>query len=130
VKIKESRNINSDSEDTSSSSSGEEEDCGKQKENNGLCCVTSKSPRSYCVMGRSFGSKKSDKDDSDSDCEDEVSHDPDVLLKEIARLNDLLDNCDDVLRKANEEKREYRSLLGEAKENVAERESLLVDARV
>jgi hypothetical protein len=28
----------------------------------------------------------------------------------------LLDNRDDVLRKTNKEKREYRSLLGEAKE--------------
>jgi hypothetical protein len=32
----------------------------------------------------------------------------------------LLDNCDDVLRKTNKEKREYRSLLGEAKEKVVE----------
>jgi hypothetical protein len=42
----------------------------------------------------------------------------------------LLDNRDDVLRKTNKEKREYRSLLGEAKEKVVELESLLVDARV
>jgi hypothetical protein len=34
-----------------------------------------------------------------------------------------------VLRKTNKEKREYRSLLGEAKEKVVELESLLVDAR-
>jgi hypothetical protein len=34
-----------------------------------------------------------------------------------------------VLRKANKEKGEYRSLLGEAKEKVVELESLLVDAR-
>jgi hypothetical protein len=40
----------------------------------------------------------------------------------------LLDNRDDVLRKTNKEKREYRSLLGEAKEKVVELESLLVDA--
>jgi hypothetical protein len=48
---------------------------------------------------------------------------------ENARLNDLLDNPNDVLRKTNKEKREYRSLLGEAKEKVVELESLLVDAR-
>jgi hypothetical protein len=42
----------------------------------------------------------------------------------------LLDNCDDVLRKTNKEKREYRSLLGEAKEKVVELESFLDDARV
>jgi hypothetical protein len=41
----------------------------------------------------------------------------------------LIDNLDDVLRKTNKEKREYRSLLGEAKEKVVELESLLVDVR-
>jgi DNA repair exonuclease SbcCD ATPase subunit len=46
-----------------------------------------------------------------------------------ARLNELLDNYDDVLRKTNKEKREYRSFLGEATEKVVELESLLVDAR-
>jgi hypothetical protein len=44
-------------------------------------------------------------------------------------LNELLDNCDDVLRNTNKEKRDYRSLLVEAKEKVVELESLLVDAR-
>jgi hypothetical protein len=51
------------------------------------------------------------------------------LIAENARLNDLLDNRDDVLRKTNKEK-EYRSFLGEAKEKVVELESLLVDARL
>jgi hypothetical protein len=41
----------------------------------------------------------------------------------------LLDNRDDVLRKTNKENREYRSLLGEAKEKVVELESLLDDVR-
>jgi hypothetical protein len=50
-------------------------------------------------------------------------------MAENARLNNLLDNRDDVLRKTNKEKREYRSLLGEAKEKVVELESLLDDAR-
>jgi hypothetical protein len=40
------------------------------------------------------------------------------LIAENARLNDLLDNHDDVLRKTNKEKREYGSLLGEAKESI------------
>jgi hypothetical protein len=44
-------------------------------------------------------------------------------------IHDLLDNRDDVLKKANKEKREYMSLLGEAKEKVVELESLLDDAR-
>jgi hypothetical protein len=51
------------------------------------------------------------------------------LIAENARLNDFLDNCDDVLRKTNKEKREYRSFLGETKEKVVELVSLLVDAR-
>jgi hypothetical protein len=51
------------------------------------------------------------------------------LVAENARLNELLDNYDDVLRKTNKEKREYRSFLGEAKEKVVELESLIVDAR-
>jgi hypothetical protein len=51
------------------------------------------------------------------------------LIAENARLNDLLDNRYDVLRKTYKEKREYRSLLGEAKEKVVKLESLLVDAR-
>jgi hypothetical protein len=72
-------------------------------------------------MAHSSTSKKSNKDDSGSDSEDEVA--------ENARLNDLLDNRDDVLKKTNKEKREYRSLLREAKEKVVELESLLVDAR-
>jgi ABC-type transporter Mla subunit MlaD len=74
-------------------------------------------------------SKKSNKDDSNSDSEEEVNNDPSVLVEENARLSELLDNLDDVLRKTNKEKREYRSLLGEANEKVVELESLFVDAR-
>jgi hypothetical protein len=47
-----------------------------------------------------------------SDSEEEVNNSPSFLIAENARLNDLLDNRDDVLRKTNKEKREYRSLLG------------------
>jgi DNA repair exonuclease SbcCD ATPase subunit len=50
------------------------------------------------------------------------------LIEENARLNDLLDNRNDVLRKTKE-KRECRSLLGGAKEKVVELESLLDDVR-
>jgi hypothetical protein len=80
-------------------------------------------------MTHSFASKKSNKDDLGSDSEEEVNNDPSFLIAENARLNDLLDNHDDVLRKTNKEKREYSSLLGEAKEKVVELESLLDDAR-
>jgi regulator of replication initiation timing len=80
-------------------------------------------------MAHSSVSKTSNKDDSVSDSEEEVNNDPSFLIAENARLNDLLDNRDDVFRKTNQEKREYRSLLGEAKEKVVELESLLDDAR-
>jgi hypothetical protein len=79
-------------------------------------------------MAHNSASKKSNKDDSGSNSEEEVNNDPSFLIAENARLNDLLENHDDVLRKTNKEKREYRSLLGEAKEKVV-LESLLDDAR-
>jgi hypothetical protein len=80
-------------------------------------------------MAHSSTSKKSNNDDSSSDSEEEVNNDPSFLLAENARLNDLLDNRDNVLRKTNKENREYRSLHGEAKEKVVELESFLDDAR-
>jgi hypothetical protein len=80
-------------------------------------------------MEHSSTSKKSNKDESVSDSEEEVSNSPSSLVAENARLNDLLDNRDDVLRKTNKEKREYRSFLGEAKENMVELEYLLDGAR-
>lgn len=54
-----------------------------------------------------------------------VLTDPISLRKEIARLEQLVDNRDDVLRKTNKEKREFRSLLGESKDRVVELEALL-----
>jgi hypothetical protein len=114
---------------SSSSSSDEEENQHKgkrlSKNINGLCFAS----QGFCGMAQSTTSKKSNKDDSGSNSEEEVNNSPSFLIVENARLNDLLDNRDDVLRKTNEEKREYRSLLGEAKEKVVELESLLVDAR-
>jgi hypothetical protein len=56
-------------------------------------------------MAHSSTSKKSNKDDSGSDSEEEVNNDLSFLIEENARLNDLLDNHDDVLKKANKEKR-------------------------
>jgi hypothetical protein len=114
---------------SSSSSSDEEENQHKGKQSskniNGLCFTT----QGFCGMALSSVSKKSNKDDSGSDSEVEVNNDPSFLIAENARLNDLLDNHDDVLRKTSKEKREYRSLLGEAKDKVVELESLLDDAR-
>jgi hypothetical protein len=121
--------IDSSSCYSSSSSSDEEENRHKGKRSgknvNSLCFTA----QGFCGMAHISASKKSNKDDSGSDFEEEVNNDPSFLIAENARLNDLLDNHDDVLRKTNKEKREYRSLLGEAKEKVVELESLLDDAR-
>jgi hypothetical protein len=121
--------IDSSSCYSSSSSSDEDENRHKSKRSskniNGLCFAV----KGFCGMAHSSASKKSSKDDSGSDSEEEVNNDTSFLIAENARLNDLLDNRDDVLRKTNKEKREYRSLLGESKEKVVEVESLLVDTR-
>jgi hypothetical protein len=121
--------INSSSYYSSSSSSDEEEGRHKSKQSskniNGLCFAA----QGFCDMAHSSGSKKSNKDDLDSDSEDEVNNDLSFLVAKNVRLNELLDNCDGVLRKTNEEKREYRSLLVEAKKKVVELQSLLVDSR-
>jgi regulator of replication initiation timing len=121
--------IDSSSCYSSSSPSDEEENCNKGKRSskdiNGLCFVA----QGLCGMAHNSASKKTNKDNSDSDSEVEVNNDPSLLVAENARLNDLLDNRVYVHRKTNKEKREYRSFLGEAKEKVVELESLLVDAR-
>jgi hypothetical protein len=91
-----------------------------------LCFTT----QGFCGVAHSSGSKRRRKGDSDLDSEDEVNTDPDFLLAENARLNELLDNRDDVLINTIKKKREYRSFLGEAKEKVVELESMLVDAKV
>jgi hypothetical protein len=123
------RNIDSSSCYSSSSSSDEEENQHKGKRSskniNGLCFAA----QGFYGMAHRSASKKSNKDDSGSDSEEEVNNEPSFLIAKNARLNDLLDNRDDVLRKTNKEKREYRSFLGEAKEKVVELESLLVDAK-
>jgi hypothetical protein len=103
--------IDSSSCYSSSSSSDEDENWHKgkwsSKNINGLCFTT----QGLCGMAHSSARKKSNKDDSSSDFEEEVNNDPSFLIAENARLNDLLDNYDDVLRNTNKEKRECRSLL-------------------
>jgi hypothetical protein len=127
--VADASDIDSSSCYSSSSSSDEEENQHKGKRSgkniNGLCFAA----QGFCGMAHSSARKKSNNDDSGSDSEEEVNNSPSFLVTKNARLNDLLDNRDDVLRKTNKEKREYRSLLGEAKEKVVELESLLDDAR-
>jgi hypothetical protein len=93
------------------SSSDEEENRHKGKRSgkniNGLCFPA----QGFCGMAHSSASKKSNKDDSGSDSEEVVNNEPSFLIAENPRLIDWLDNRDDVLRKTNQEKREYRSFL-------------------
>jgi hypothetical protein len=108
--------INSSSYYSSLASCDEDENRHKGKQSNkniNSMCFTA---HGFCDLAHSSASKKSNKDDSNSDSEDEINNDPAFLAAENARLNELLDNRDNVLRKTNKEKREYRSLLGEAKE--------------
>jgi hypothetical protein len=98
-KMKRSSDIESDSEDTSSSSSDkdEEDDKKKKKKNlgkylNGLCVTGLSLKDDFCGMARNSSSKRSQKDASDLDSEDEVCDELSSLRKENEELVDLLDN--------------------------------------
>jgi hypothetical protein len=97
-KMKRSSNIESDSEDTSSSSSDEDEENDKKKKKknlgnylNGLCVTGLSLKDDFCGMARSLSSKRSQKDASDLDSEDEVCDELSSLRKENEELVDLLD---------------------------------------
>jgi hypothetical protein len=108
--MKTSSDIESDSEDTSSSSSDEDEEDDKKKKKktkkkkknlgkylNGLCVTGLSLKDDLCGMARSSSSKRSQKDASDWDSEDEVCDDLSSLRKENEELVDLLDNRDHML---------------------------------
>jgi hypothetical protein len=107
-------NIDSSSCYSSPSSSDEEESRHKGKRSSKNIYVLYFAAQGFCGMAHSTASKKSIKDDLGSDSEEEVTNSPSFLIAENARINDFLDNRDDVLRKTNKEKREYRSLIGES----------------
>jgi hypothetical protein len=115
-KMKRSSDIESDSEDMSSSSSDEdEEDDKKKKKNigkylNGLCVTCLSLKDDFCGMARSSSSKRSQKDASDLDSEDEVCDELSSLCKESEELVDLLDNHDHILREAKKLRKDLRSL--------------------
>jgi hypothetical protein len=126
--------VDSSSSDAQSSSSSEDEDVGRRKGKNsasrnlsGLSCVALEG---FCGMAHSSSSKKSKKEDSDSDLEDEVNRDPDSFLAEITRLNGLIDNRDSVLRDAKKMRKELRAQLENASEKVGELESKLLELKL
>jgi small-conductance mechanosensitive channel len=74
-------------------------------------------------MARSSSSKKSHQSDSDSDSEDEVHDELPFLREENERLGKLLDNRDDMLRKAKKMRKELRASLENSRNRVAELET-------
>jgi hypothetical protein len=83
--MKRSSDIESDSEDTSSSSTDEDEEDEKKnlgKYLNGLCVMSLSLKDDFCDMARSSSSKRSQKDASDLDSEDEVCDKLSSLRKE------------------------------------------------
>jgi hypothetical protein len=137
-KMKRSSDIESDSEDTSSSSSDEDEKDEKnrrKKKNlgkylNGLCVTGLSLKDDFCGMARSSSSKRSQKDASDLDFEDEVCDELSSLRKENEELVDLLDNRDHMLREAKKLRKELRSLLDDARTRVAELETQVLDSKL
>jgi chromosome segregation ATPase len=140
--MKTSSDIESDSEDTSSSSSDEDEEDDKKKKKtkkkkknlgkylNGLCVTGLSLKDDLCGMARSSSSKRSQKDASDWDSEDEVCDDLSSLRKENEELVDLLDNRDHMLREAKKLRKELRSLLEDARTRVAELEIQVLDSKL
>jgi hypothetical protein len=126
--------VYSSSSDAQSSSSSEDEDAGRRKGKksasrnlSGLSCVALEG---FCGMAHSSSSKKSEKEDSNSDSEDEVNRDPDSFLAEITRLNGLIDNRDSVLSDAKKMRKDLRAQLENASEKVGELESKLLELKL
>jgi ElaB/YqjD/DUF883 family membrane-anchored ribosome-binding protein len=77
----------------------------------------------FCGMACSSSSKRSQKDPSDLDSEDEVCDELSSLRKENEELVVLLDNRDYMLREAKKLRKELRDLLEDARTRVAELET-------
>jgi chromosome segregation ATPase len=84
----------------------------------------------FCGMARSSSSKRSQKDASNSDSEDEVCDEISSLRKENEELVDFLDNRDHMLREAKKLRKELRASLEDARNRVAELESQNLDAKL
>jgi hypothetical protein len=135
--MKRSSDIESDSEYTSSSSSAEDEEGDKKKNKknlskylNSLCVMALSLKDNLCGMARSSSSKRSQKDASDLDFEDEVCDELSSLRKENEELDDLLDNRDHILREAKKLRKELRALLEDASTRVADLETQVLDGKL
>jgi hypothetical protein len=81
-------------------------------------------------MARSSSSKRSHKDASDLDSEDEVRDEVSSLRKENEELVYLLDNRDHMLREAKKLRKELKALLEDARSRVAELETQVLDGNL
>jgi hypothetical protein len=77
----------------------------------------------FCTMALSSCSKKSTQSDSDSDSDDKVRDELPFLRQENERLGSLLDNRDDMLRKAKKMRKDLRASVEDARTRVAELET-------
>jgi hypothetical protein len=84
----------------------------------------------FCSIAHSSSSKRSQKDASDLDSEDEVCDELSSLRKENEELVDLLDNRDHMLREAKRLRKELRALLEDARTRVAELETQVLDVKL
>jgi hypothetical protein len=126
--------VDTSSSDAHSSSISEDEDArrctGKKNASRNLSGLSRVALGGFCGMAHSSSSKKSEKEDTDFDSEDEVNRDPDSLLTEITRLNGLIDNRDSVLRDAKKMRRDLRAQLENAYDKVGELESKLLELKL
>jgi DNA repair exonuclease SbcCD ATPase subunit len=81
-------------------------------------------------MAHSSNSKKSQRDDSYSDSENEVCDELSSLRKENEELVDLLDNRNHMLKEAKKLRKELRALLEDARTRVAELETQVLDGKL
>jgi hypothetical protein len=117
---------------TSSSSSSEDEGdrCKSTKSSKNLSGLSYFARDGFYSMALSSGSKKSTRNDSDSDSDDEVRDELPFLRQENERLGLLLDNHDDMLREAKKMRKELRASLEDARTRVAELETQNLDVKL
>jgi hypothetical protein len=126
--MERSSDIESNSEDMSSSLSDEDEEDDKKKKKkknhdnylNGLCVMGLSLKDDFCGMVHSSSSKRSQKDASDLDSEDEIRDEISSLRKENEELVDWLDNRDHMLREAKKLRKELRGFLEDDRTRLAE----------
>jgi hypothetical protein len=133
-KMKRSSDIECDSEDMSSRSCDKDEE-GDKKKNlgkylNGLCVTGLSLKDDFYDMARSCSSKRSQKDASDLDFEDEVCDELSSLRKENEKLVDLLDNRDHMIREAKKLRKGLRALLEDARTRVAELKTQVLNGKL